>query len=140
MSGETFKIAGTDLSTSAHIVSWDGILMKAPTRGDLIELDFVAGAVWQQGPVGSYDFEIPLVMKSQDPGTAVAQARTIQALATGAITTFRREFYNGTTFVMETCSGVINQAIPLDWVLMMRSKVGMVLICTNLDGVWATTT
>ena len=140
MSTPTFKIGGTDLSLTAHIVSWDGILMKAPTRGDLIELDFIAGAVWQQGPVGSYDFDVPLVMKSQDPGTAVGQAVAIQALATGATTTFRREFYSGTSFVMQACSGVISQAIPLDWDLSVRSRVGMVLICTNLDGVWTTTT
>jgi hypothetical protein len=136
----TVKIGGTDLSLTAHITSWDGILMKAPTRGDLIELDFIAGAVWQQGPVGSYDFEVPLVMKSQDPATAVGQALDIQALATGATTTIRREFYDGTTFVMQACQGVISQAIPLNWDLTMRSKVGLVLICTNLDGAWATTT
>jgi hypothetical protein len=140
VSTPTFKIGGTDLSLTAHITSWDGILMKAPTRGDLIELDFIAGAVWQQGPAGSYDFDVPLVMKSQDPGTAVGQAVAIQALATGATTTFRREFYSGTTFVMQTCSGVISQAIPLDWDLGVRSKVGMVLICTNLSGTWTTVT
>ena len=140
MSTPTVKIGGTDLGTSAYITSWDGILMKAPTRGDLIELDFIAGAVWQQGPVGSYDFEIPMVAKSQDPATAVSQSRAVQALVTGATQTIRREFYNGTAFVMETCSGVISQAIPLDWDLGVRSKVGMVLICTNLSGTWTTVT
>jgi hypothetical protein len=140
MSTPTVKIGGTDLGTSAYITSWDGILMKAPTRGDLIELDFADGAVWQGTAKGTYSFDVPLVMKSQDPGTAVAQARTIQALATGATTTFRREFYSGTTFVLEACSGVISQAIPLDWDLSVRSKVGMVLICTNLSGTWTTTT
>jgi hypothetical protein len=109
----TVKVGGTDLGTTAYITNWDGILMKPPTRGDLIELDFVAGAVWQQGQAGSYDFEIPMVMKSQDPATAVGQALDIQALATGATQSIRREFYDGTTFVMQSCSGVINQAIPL---------------------------
>ena len=140
MSTPTVKIAGTDLTTTMHITNWDGILMKPPTRGDLIELDFVAGAVWQQGPAGSYDFEIPMVAKSQDPATAVSQARAVQALCSGAAQAIRREFYNGTTFVMESCSGVINQAIPLNWDLAMRSKVGLVLIVTNLSGTWTTTT
>ena len=140
MATPTVKIGGTDLGTTAYITSWDGILMKPPTRGDLIELDFVAGAVWQQGQAGSYEFEIPLVMKSQDPATAVKQATDIQALCSGAAQAIRREFYSGTTFVMQSCSGVINQAIPLQWDLAMRSKVGLVLIVTNLSGTWSTTT
>jgi hypothetical protein len=140
MSTPTVKIGGTDVGTYAYITDWSSILQKPPTKGDLIELDFVAGAVWQQGQAGSYDFEIPLVMKSQDAGTAVGQARTVQGLCTGATTTIRREFYSGTTFVMESCSGVISQALPLNWDLSMRSKVGLVLICTNLSGTWTTTT
>ena len=140
MSTPTVKIGGTDLGTTAYITDWSSILQKPPTKGDLIELDFVAGAVWQQGAAGSYDFEIPLTMKSQDPATAVGQALDIQALATGAATAIRREFYDGTSFVMQSCSGVISQAIPLNWDLAMRSKVGLVLIVTNLSGTWTTTT
>ena len=135
MSGETLKIGATDLGLTAHITSWEGILTKGPQRGDLIELDFQPGAVWQAGQAAAYDFDVPLVMKSQDHNTAVKDALAIQALA-GTQATITRVFTSGTTTVTQTCTGIIKEAVPLAWDLGFRSRVGMVLTITNLSGTW----
>jgi hypothetical protein len=137
MAGETLHIGGTNLGTTAYITSWEGILQSAPYRGDLIELDFVAGAVWQAGPVAAYDFEVPLVMKSQDHNTAVQHALAILALA-GTQTTVTRVFTSGASTVTQTCQGIIKEAIPLEWDLAFRSRVGVTLVITNLSGTWTT--
>jgi len=138
MSGETLKIAGTDLSTTAHITSWEGILLAQPYRGDLIELDFVAGAVWEPGEAAAYTFEVPLVMKSQVPDTAVGQMRTIQAYADGTEKRITRVFTSTTTTVTESCDGVVTSATPL-WDLRFRNRVGLLLTIQTL-GPWVTGT
>jgi hypothetical protein len=135
MAGETLHIGGTNLSTTAHITSWDGILMEGPTRGDLIELDFADGAVWQGTAKGTYSFEVPLVMKSQDVPTAVGHAKAIQALR-GTQGTITRVYTTGAGTVTETCTGIVTDALPLDWDLSVRSRVGLVLIIQNLSGEW----
>lgn len=138
MSGETLKIAGTDLSSTAYITSWEGILVAPPNRGDLIEFDFVAGAEWVAGEMQAFTFEVPLVMKSQDVGTAVSQMRTIQAFADGTERAIVRTLTVGTASVSETCQGVVTSATPM-WDLRMRNKVGLLLTIQALTD-WTTTT
>lgn len=135
MSGETLHIGGTNLSTTAHITSWEGILTEGPTRGELIELDFVAGAVWQGTLAGAYQFDVPLVMKSQDVPTAVAHAKAIQALR-GTVTTVTRVYTTSAGTVTETCQGIVSDALPLVWDLRQRNKIGLLLTITNLSGGW----
>jgi hypothetical protein len=106
MSGETLKIAGADLSTTAYITSWEGILASQPYRGDLFSPDFVAGGVWEPGVADVYTFEVPLVMKSQVPDTAVGQMRAIQAFADGTEKRITRVFTSTTTTVTESCGSV----------------------------------
>jgi hypothetical protein len=138
MSGETLKIAGTDLSTTAHITSWDGILIAPPYRGDLIELDFEAGAVWEPGEMGAYTIDVPLVMKSQDVPTAVGQMRAIQAYADGTEKRITRVFTSGTTTVTESTDGVVTSATP-NWDLRFRTRVGL-LLTVQIIGPWVTGT
>ena len=138
MSGETLKIAGTDLSTTAYITSWDGILDSPPFRGDLIVLANTSTAVWEPGPVGPYTFVVPLVMKSQDHPTAVGQMRTIQAFADGASKRITRVFTSTTATVTESCDGVVTSATP-DWDLRFRSRVGL-LLTVQVLGPWVTGT
>jgi hypothetical protein len=138
VSGETFKIDSTDLGSTAYITSWEGILNEPPTRGDLIELDFVAGGVWQGGEMAAYTFEVPMVMKSQDVGPAVAQMRAIQAFCDGTTHTMHRVFTSGTASLHDACTGVVTSATPV-WDLRMRSKVGLLLTIQALTE-WTTTT
>ena len=138
MSGETLKIDGTDLSTGAYITSWDGILSAQPYRGDLIELDFVAGAVWEPGEAAAYTFEVPLVMRSQDHNVAVSQMRTIQAFADGDEHRITRVFTSNTTAVTESCDGVVTSATP-NWDLRFRSRVGL-LLTIQVTSAWVTGT
>ena len=135
MSGETLHIGGTNLSTTAHITDWSGILMEGPTNGDLIELDFQPGAVWQGGTAGTYSFSVPLVMKSQDVPTAIAHAKAIQALR-GTAGTVTRVYTTTAGTVTETCQGIVTEAVPLAWDLGLRTKVGLVLEIQNLSGTW----
>ena len=132
MSGETLKIAGTDLSTTAYITSWEGILLPQPYRGDLFSPDFVAGGVWEPGVADVYSFEVPLVMKSQDVGTAVGQMRAIQAFADGTEKRVTRVFTSTTTTVTESCDGVVTSATPL-WDLRFRNRVGLLLTIQVVD-------
>lgn len=138
MSGETLKIGGTDLSTTAYITSWEGILDAQPYRGDLIELDFTTGGVWQGGQAAAYTFVVPLVMKGTDVGTAVSQMRAIQAFADGTEKSIVRTFTSGTTSVSEATTGVVTSATP-QWDLRFRKRVGLLLTIQVTD-VWATTT
>jgi hypothetical protein len=133
VSGETLSIGTTDLSDTAYITSWEGILNAAPYRGDLVELDFRPGAVWQPGEVGAWTFEVPLVMRSQDTGTAVAQMRAIQALCDGEEHTVVRTFTSGTASVSESCQGVVTSATPV-WDFGFRSRVGLLLTVQALTG------
>ncbi len=132
MSGETLKIGGVDLSTTAYITSWEGILATQPVRGDLIELDFTTGGVWEKGMPGAYTFEVPLVMKSQDVGTAVGYMRTIQGYADGTEKRITRVFTSGTTTVTESTDGVVTSATPI-WDLRFRTRVGLLLTVQVLD-------
>lgn len=138
MSGETFKIGATDLSTTAYITSWEGILLAQPYRGDLIELDFTAGAAWEAGEAAPYTIDIPLVMKGTDVGTAISQMRAIQALADGTEKSIVRTLTSGTTSVSEANTGVVTSATPV-WDLRNRKRVGLVLTVQVTD-VWAVTT
>jgi hypothetical protein len=138
MSGETFKIDTTDIGATAYVTSWEGILNAPPSRGDLIELDFVAGGVWQSGEMAAYTYEVPLVMKSQDVGTAVSQMRAIQAFCDGTTHTMHRVFTSGTTSLHDAHSGVVTSATPV-WDLRFRTRVGLLLTVQALTE-WVTTT
>lgn len=132
MSGETLKIGGVDLSSTAYITSWEGIFQSPPYRGDLIELDFTTGAVWEPGEVGTWTIDVPLVMKSHDVPTAVASMRTIQGYADGTEKRITRVFTSGTSTVTESADGVVTSATPL-WDLRFRTRVGLLLTIQMLD-------
>jgi hypothetical protein len=135
MAGPTLIVDGVDLSTTALITSFEGILRTAPTRGDLIEFDWQAGAVWQPGPSEAYSFEVPLVMREQTPDKAVADLRAIQGLRGRQVTVQRVTLEDGVE-VTEECEAVITAAIDVSWDFRERSKVGCVLVFQNLSGGW----
>lgn len=135
----TIKVDGVDLSTWAHITSWEGILLDPPIAGDLIRMDWQPGAVWQPGPPDVYSFEVPLVMKAQNPAESVNQLRAVQAAAKpGVQVTITREYDDhpsGT--VTETCTAVCTGQAPITWDLTQRAILGVVLIFQNLSGGWS---
>ena len=77
---DTLLIGSTDVQTYADIADFSGVLQDGPQRGDLIELDGVAGAVWVPGPKGTYSFAVPVIMQSDDEDTAMGQLASLQAL------------------------------------------------------------
>lgn len=138
MSGETFKIDSTDLGSTAYITSWEGILAMPPIRGDVFAPDFVAGGVWEPGTQDVYTYEVPLVMKSQDPPTAVGQMRAIQAFCDSTTHTMHRVFTSGTSTVHDAHTGMVTSATPV-WDLRFRTRVGLLLTVQSLSP-WVTTT
>lgn len=129
-------VSGTSLSTLALITSWEGILSDGPTRGDIIEQDWLPGALWQPGPAGTYSFEVPVTMLSHTPDVAIGQLRTIQGWKGVQRTLTRQITVNGVA-VSETCAAVMVNAVQVRWDLKLRSKIDAVLVFQNLSGGWS---
>lgn len=129
---EKLTIGTLDLSTVAHIESWEGILDAGEASGDLIPFDFTAGAVWVPGQPGPYSFVVPLAMKGTTPATAVPQLQAVQALI-GTEYTFTREYLSTT----ETCQGVVTSVTPVWDFRESRALLRAVVTCQNLDGTWS---
>lgn len=129
---EKLTIGTLDLSTVAHIESWEGILDAGTVGGDLIELDFQPGAVWVPGERETYSFVVPLAMKGTTPTTAVPQLQAVQALI-GVEKTFTREYLSST----ETCQGVVTSVTVVWDFAESRQLLRAVLTCQNLDGGWS---
>ena len=136
MTWHTLLVDGVDVTTLAHITSFEGVLSDGPTRGDLIEFDFTAGAVWQPGAAGTYSFDVPLTMLSHTPDVALGQLRTIQGWKGVQRTFTRRVTVNGVD-VAETCQGVLVSAVQVAWDYRIRSKISAVMVVQNLSGGWS---
>lgn len=120
-------VIGTlDVSTVAYIEDASGLLGVGPYRGDLIELDFVAGAVWEAGEVGTYSFDLPLLLKGADESAILANFRTLQALQDGVAKTITRTFTAGSA-VSESCTGVVTLVQPA-WDFGMAKAFRVILI------------
>jgi hypothetical protein len=133
--GDTVKWNGTDVQTYGDIASMEGILAAGPVRGDLITMDWVAGAVWQAGPADVYSMDLPLVMQSDDEGTAIQQLRAVQAWR-GTQGVLTRVVMVGSAQVTEVCDAVCVNAVEVQWDLEARNLVGCVLVFQNLSGGW----
>lgn len=131
-----FLIDTTDVQDNAHITDWSGILSDGPTRGDLIEKDYVPGAVWQPGPAGTYSYDVPVTMKSHTHDVAVGQLRTLQALK-GVQRTFSRTLLVNGVSTTETHEGVIISAVQVSNDLRVKNKIDAMLIIQNLSGGWS---
>jgi hypothetical protein len=132
---DTILIDGVDVQTVADIMDLSGILSTGPYRADLIVRDWEPGAVAQIGPPDAYTMDLPLLMKSDDPATALGQLRTVQGWA-GRILTVTRVITVGATVVTETCQACIVSATAVDWLFDARNLIGCVLMIQNLDGGW----
>lgn len=135
--GDTVLWNATDVQDYADIADMSGILAAGPTRGDLILMDWQAGAVWQAGPADTYSMDLPLIMKSDDDGTALEQLRAVQAWR-GTQGVLTRRIAVGSTQVDETCEAVCVNAVAVEWSFDARNLVGCVLVFQNLSGGWET--
>lgn len=127
-------IGALDISTVAYITDARGLLQNGPVRGDLIELDFVPGAVWEPGEFGTYSFLLPVLCKGADESARLANFRTIQALQDGATRTLTRTFTAGSA-VSESCTCVVTLAEPA-WDFGMADKFEVLLVIQVLTE-WA---
>jgi hypothetical protein len=132
---DTLLIDGTDIQTWAAIESAEGLLSNGPQRGDIIEQDWVAGAIWQPGPKGTYTFEVPVIMRSSVQTVAFGQLRALQAMVGTQKTLTRRLTVNGVV-VNETCQAVMANAVQIGWDFSRRAQIRAVLVWQNLSGGW----
>ena len=123
---EDLHVDGVPLSDYAWIVSAEGLLSTGPSRGDLIELDFQPGAVWQPGPAGTHLFEVPVVMNTPVQDVALGKLRIIQSWEGVQRTLVRRLTVDGVQ-ISDTCQAVMASATRVVWDFRQRGKVGAVL-------------
>lgn len=127
MAGETLIFGSTDIGATAHITldGWAEILKGGPTRGDLIELDFQAGAQWVPGEAGTYSIVVPVTMQSSDPETAWGDALALSALR-GVEDDLTRVYTTDSGTITESCRAVITGEVAMNWG--PRSMVTVVLV------------
>jgi hypothetical protein len=133
-----------DFDTSIGCVTdWAGLLSEGPIGGDIIEQDWVDGAIWQMGPNKTYSFDVPftaLVTDTVNPNIWESYGTTtgIGLLKTfrGPLLTLRREFYDklGALVRREQAAGVlVTDLAP-------RVGIGRVISTTcvfqNISGKW----
>jgi hypothetical protein len=128
---DTLLIDGADIQTWAAITSAEGLLTNPPQRGDLIEQDWVAGAIWQQGPKDAWTFDVPLIMRSSQQDVAFGQLRTLQAMVGTQRTLTRRLVVDGAT-VNETCQAVMVNSPQVVWSFESRNQIRAVLVFQGL--------
>ena len=130
---DRFYVGTTDVETIACITSFDGIFSEGPYGGDLLEFDWVPGAIWVQGPKRTYTFDVPLSLSGPTyPDTQLALS-TIKGWR-GTPLTLTRKYYSGLTLKSETCSAVLVSELNPTFQLL---RFGIVpLLFQNLTGGW----
>jgi hypothetical protein len=129
---DTLLINSVDIRTWAYITNAEGLLSRAPQKGDLIEQDWVAGAIWQKGPKAAFTFEVPVVMKSRQQDVALGQLRALQAMVGDQKALTRRLTVNGVE-VSETMQAVMANAVQIGWQFSSRARVDAVLVWQALE-------
>jgi hypothetical protein len=122
----TLLIDGVDVQTWAAITSAEGLLSDPPQRADIIEQDWTAGAIYQAGPKKTWQFEVPIIMRSSQQDVALGQLRALQSMVGTQKTLTRRLVVNGAT-VNETCQAVMVNAVQVQWSFAARSQIRAVL-------------
>jgi hypothetical protein len=132
----------TDFDTSIGCIEdWSGILSEGPIAGDIIEQDWVDGAIWQRGPSKTFSFDVPFTAMSPDtvnPNIWESWGNGIWTLKQfrGPLLTLRREFYDKTGVMVrrEQAAGVLVTDLAL------KVGIGRVISSTavfqNLSGTW----
>lgn len=141
MLGVKFYVNGTDIEALGCITSWDGILSEGPIRGDVIEQDWVAGAIWQQGMPKVYSFDVPIAFKPSsvvDPElySAVLALDTIKSWRGPLLTLERRLPVSETTHRRQTASGVL--VSDLNPRVQAGRFMTATLVIQQLSGSWVT--
>ena len=122
-----FLVNSTDVEASIGCISsWDGIMSEPKYKGDLIEMDWVAGATWQQGPVETHSFEVPIAITG-------ATFTTVAGWAGQSLTLTRRRTV-GVTNVSQTCTAILASAIEPR---IQGRTIRVVLVFQVLSGGWA---
>lgn len=124
---DTLLVNGVDLQTVCAITSAEGLLSNPPQKGDVIEMDWVDGAVYQKGPKGPYTMEVPVIMRASQQDVALGQLRTLQAMVGDQKTLTRRLVVNGVT-INESCEAVMVNAPQIRWDFRKRAQIHAVLI------------
>lgn len=132
---DTLLINGTDIQTWCAITSAEGLLSNPPQRGDLIEQDWTAGAIWQPGPKDAWTFDVPIIMRSSQQDIALGQLRALQAYVGTQVTLTRRLVVAGAV-VNETCQAVMINSPQVQWDFSRRAQVRAVLLFQGLTP-WA---
>lgn len=127
-------VAGTWLAGTADIMDASGLLSDAPSKGDLIELDWQPGSDWQPGPRDAYSFDVPVEFVG-DREAALATLRWLQDLVGQALTLTRRTSAAGAP-VDETCTAVMVNTVAVSWPTDDAAPKAAILIFQNLDGGW----
>lgn len=131
----TLLINSVDIQTWCAITSAEGLLTNPPQRADIIEQDWTAGAIYQAGPKKTWQFEVPIIMRSSTQDVALGQLRTLQAMVGAQKTLTRRLRVNGAT-INETCQAVMINAVQVQWDFSRRSQIRAVLVFQGLTP-WA---
>ena len=142
--GAVTDAAGTWLdfdSTFGSVGDWSGILSEGPVKGDLIEFDYVDGAMWQQGPRSIYSFDVPYTSLNADPACqpnlwdsyqGVNSLRSYQ----GPLLTMRRIFFDkdGVEVRRDQAFGVLVNDLP---VTSIEGRIlQSVAVFQNTSGSW----
>jgi hypothetical protein len=130
---DRFYVGATDVETIGCITSFDGIFSEGPYGGDLLEFDWVAGALWVQGPKRTYTFDVPLSLSGPTYADTQAALTTIKTWR-GTPLTLTRKYTSGVTAKVETCSAVLVSELNPTLQLL---RFGLVpLLFQNLSGTW----
>lgn len=133
---DSLLINGTDIREWGWITSAEGLLGTGPSKGDVIEQDWRDGAIWQQGPKGTYSFDVPVVLNSGAQDTNLGNLRALQAFTGQQVTLTRRLTVNGAQ-IAETCQAVLVNAVQVRWDFRRRSRIDCVLVFQNLSAGWS---
>lgn len=136
----TWRYFDTDIGC---IEDWSGILSEAPIGGDIIEQDWVDGAIWQQGESKTYTFDVPFTARVSnpiDPNIWDAWSGPMAVLRSfrGVQLTMRREFFDtsGALRARHQALGVL--ATGLTMKVSIGRVLGSALMFQNLSGGWVT--
>lgn len=134
-----FFVESTDIETLGCLQSIDGIFSEGPIRGDIIEQDWLPGAIWQRGEPGTYSFDVPLALSSPDPAHPYLYdpmwvVDVIKTWRGPQLTLERRVPLSGGTFRRETCQAVLVSPLPPN--ILGAKFARVVLVFQNLSGQW----
>lgn len=130
-----FKVSTTDVETYGCIQSWDGILSEGPYKGDIIEQDWVAGAVWVPGTKKVYSFDVPILLDAATLDENIQSFDSIKAWQ-GTEYQLSRIFTVSTASRTQTCQGVM--VSDLQPRVLAARFIKLTLVFQNLSGLWTT--